>query len=100
MVPWEYFWRVLKAFGETDKETYVVPGSHEPTSLYCPVVDRAKDKFGNIIDTAEHSIIDCRDHHLVFIPGSDSCPGQNAGNSFTVTNEPKTGTYNTNRGYL
>jgi hypothetical protein len=67
----EYIGFILNCFAQSNKETYVQPGSHETVLGYKPVIDLFADKYSNIIDVIKEPIIKNANHNLLFIPGSD-----------------------------
>lgn len=69
---------VLQLAGKSGLETYVLEGSHECLPLFVPVIKTLSSKYGNLIDCMVNLKIECDDHHIVFLPGSD----WHAGNAF------------------
>ncbi len=62
---------VLLATGKSGLDTYVQPGSHECLPGFDPVVEHFANKFDNIYTVSRISSVDCEDHRIVFLPGSD-----------------------------
>jgi hypothetical protein len=60
---------------KTDLPVYTQPGSHETVAAYTQVIDALKTSFSNIIDTVNAPKHEQKDHHLVFLPGSDWTAG-------------------------
>ncbi len=81
---------VLIAVAKSGLETYVQPGSHE-TIDFEQVIDYLCEKYANINKILEPTEVKIKDHHLVFLPGSD----WNAGGEYHIDNNPnlKSGKY-------
>ncbi|PIN74040.1 hypothetical protein COV20_02935 [Candidatus Woesearchaeota archaeon CG10_big_fil_rev_8_21_14_0_10_45_16] len=62
---------ILDAVGKSGLEAHVQPGSHETVGAFQPVLDHFKSRYSNIISAFDVPKVEARDHHLVFLPGSD-----------------------------
>jgi Icc-related predicted phosphoesterase len=73
----DYVAVILDAVSKSGLETYVQPGSHETVGAFKPVLENFKSKNSNLVDTLETTKVENKDHHLVFLPGSDFvCGGE------------------------
>ena len=89
---------ILECIGKSGLESYVQPGSHETLKGFHPVIYHFSEKYPNINNILENQKREAKDHHLVFLPGSDFlCDGQyQIGNNKDI----ETGLYNTKNGSL
>jgi len=62
---------ILDTVGKTGLETYVQPGAFATVQSYIPVINHFQKKHPNLFHPIYDRVIDCGDHHLLFIPGSD-----------------------------
>jgi hypothetical protein len=68
---------ILDSIGKSGLESWVQPGSHESLLAFGPVLDHFSQKYSNVIDATKNQKSEQRDHHLVFLPGSDFlCGGE------------------------
>ncbi|MBI2662732.1 metallophosphoesterase [Candidatus Woesearchaeota archaeon] len=91
--PQDYLATILNYAGESDLETYVLPGSHEEFHLFEPVVDHFSKKFNNIINTSDYQKVEQNDHHLIFLPGSDWRTGDAVNHGYSVEELNGSGIY-------
>lgn len=87
--PQHYLQFVLKEAADTGLETFVQFGSHEELLPSEEVLKHSCSLYGNIIDVAKHRRVEKADHHLVFLPGSDT----NAGGEYTFGKDMPSGSY-------
>jgi len=64
----------IKAAGELGLEVYALPGSHEQPELFGSLMDYCKEKQPHVIDASKNPKIEMPDHHIIFLPGSNSQP--------------------------
>lgn len=74
---------ILDSIRKSGLESYVQPGSHETLLAFGPVVDYFAEKYSNIIKIDKPSEIKGKNHHLIFLPGSD----WNAGGEYHIGND-------------
>lgn len=70
---------ILNEIAESGLESYVQPGSHETLLAYGPIVEAYAEEYPHIINATkpENQKFEDKDHHLVFLPGSDFlCGGE------------------------
>ena len=82
---------IIDYIGKFGLESYVQPGSHESIEEFSPVIEYLSNKYSNLIDLTkqENKKLEEKDHHLVFLPGSDFlCRGE-----YQIGNELPTETY-------
>ncbi|MFH0889820.1 MAG: hypothetical protein V1836_01600 [Candidatus Aenigmatarchaeota archaeon] len=94
----DYLAYLLGHTGDIGMETYVQPGSHEKVSDFEPVIKAFQTRYSNIIYTVENPKLETKDHHIVFLPGSDWAPNDAAGQGYHFGLGKKTGFYRTNTG--
>ncbi|MBN2142933.1 metallophosphoesterase [Candidatus Woesearchaeota archaeon] len=72
-----YMAALLQESAQTGLPVYVLPGSHDTVPIFEAVMNAMTSKHSNIIDTtkADRQKFELGDHHLVFLPGSDSHAG-------------------------
>jgi len=66
-----YFAIVLEAVAKTGLETFVNTGSHETVVGFEPAISYFQNKHSNIVSALQQRKVEDKDHHLVFLPGSD-----------------------------
>ncbi len=76
---------ILKSAAESGLETYFQAGSHENFAALESAYDHLKDKYPNLIKIDNPVEIKVKNHHLIFIPGSD----WNAGGEYTFGRDNK-----------
>ena len=82
---------IIDYIGRSGLESYVQPGSHESIDEFSPVIEYLSNKYSNLIDLTkpENKKLEEKDHHLVFLPGSDFL----CGGEYQIGNKLPTGTY-------
>lgn len=63
---------ILSKLAATGLQVYFQPGSHEKVTDYIPVIADLIDRYPNLHDAVPINRVESSDHHLVFLPGSDS----------------------------
>lgn len=91
--PQEYLATLLEIAGQSGLETYVLRGSHEEVRICEPVIAHFAQKFGNIIDALRHPKVEKKEHHLVFLPGSDWRSGGAVQQGYALDDKNKSGIY-------
>jgi hypothetical protein len=83
---------IIDYIGRFGLESYVQPGSHESIREFNPVMDYLTDQYSNLVDLTkpENKKLEEKDHHLVFLPGSDFLSNNG---EYKIENKLPTGTY-------
>lgn len=73
----EHMIYTLECIENLGVESFVQPGSHEKLVDYEPVISHFSSKCSHIVNVFNNRKIEFKDHHLVFMPGSDfTCGGE------------------------
>ena len=90
MSPQYFLYFLLKAAADTNLETYVQCGSHEEFFTSTQVIEHKANIYDNIRNITKQQRIELPNHHLVFLPGSDS---NSHGGEYTLGTNLPTGLY-------
>lgn len=98
--PQDYLATLLDLAGQTNLESYFLPGSHEIVHLFEPILEHFSQKYPNLINTLKEPKANFKDHQLVFLPGSDWRVGAAVPHGYSLEVEHETGVYKNDDGYL
>jgi len=93
-----YTAEILDALGNSGKECFIQPGSHETIEAFQPILNTFCEKYSNLVSAIEVPKIENENHHLVFLPGSDFV----CGGGYQIKNDEniETGLYKTPSGLM